>query len=175
MQTQSPTWPEGDAGKLSNAQCARWTQELASWQKLPEAQRAELCAQFRRFFYATGDQQKETIRAMSAAERLQMEQALQAYDNLPPGLRRQCVESFSKFAAMTPEEQNQFLQNAEKWDSMTPSERQLWRKLVNELPPSPPGFNRALMPPMPPGWPGFPSHNWGSGPGATKLAETTNR
>ena len=78
-------------------------------------------------------------------------------------MRQQCMESFEKFAAMAPEERNQFLQNAAKWEAMTAHERQLWRRLVGELPPMPPGMPAMPpgMPPMPPGfvlkWPARPS------------------
>jgi hypothetical protein len=60
---------------------------------------------------------------------------------------------------LSPEERQLFLRNAEKWEQMTPAERQSWRNLVNTLtllpvppsrlaprPPLPPAFK----PPLPP-------------------------
>jgi predicted Fe-S protein YdhL (DUF1289 family) len=159
-QVSSPSDQEEILRKLPAERRSYFTKELRRWQALPEDQRAELCAQFRRFFVMTGQEQRQTISTLSEAEREQMERALQAYADLPPAQRQRCIDSFGKFAAMEPEERAQFLQNAEKWETMTVHERQLWRTLVGELPPAPtapPG-----MPPMPPGF-------WqsGSGPGVT--------
>jgi hypothetical protein len=163
-------------GQLPVEQRARWTQELKWWQALPESRRAELCGQFRRFFYLTGKEQKEAIQPLTETERRQMETALQAYASLPPAQRRQCVESFAKFASMAPEERNQFLQNAAKWEAMTPHERQLWRRLVNELPPMPPGLHLLPMPPMPPGfqWTPTPPLHATRQPAVTNFALSTN-
>jgi hypothetical protein len=125
--------------------------ELSRWQSLPGDQRAELCAQFQRFFVMSGSEQKQTISTLSDVERQQMDQALRAYVDLPPAQRQRCIDSFGKFATMSPEERAQFLQNAAKWDAMTVHDRQLWRTLVGQLPPMPPP--PPGMPPMPPGFP----------------------
>jgi len=110
---------------------------------------------------------------LSAAERRQMEQALQSYASLPPVLQRVCVESFSKFAAMSAEERNQFLQNAAKWEAMSEYERQTWRTLVNRLPPVPPGFYNSKLPPMPPGLhlTSLPQRTAAGDPAATNPAQ----
>jgi hypothetical protein len=154
-QGHSPAAQEDVLARLPRDQRARWTEELNRWQVLPESRREDLSRAFRQFFYLTEEERQETIQALSETERRQMEQALQSFADLPPALQRQCVESFSKFAAMSTEERNQFLQNAAKWEAMTAPERQLWRKLVNNLPPMPPmppGFYQSKLPPMPPGW-----------------------
>jgi Protein of unknown function (DUF3106) len=146
--------------KLPAGQRQRWTEELNRWQELPENQREELNRAFRQFFYSTEEEQKETIQTLSETERRQMEQALQSFADLPPVLQRQCVESFGKFAAMSAEERNQFLRSAAKWEVLTAQERQLWRTLVNKLPPMPPmppGYYESKLPPMPPGYPGPPA------------------
>jgi hypothetical protein len=75
----------------------------------------------------------------------------QAFDRLPPAQRAHCINSFRKFAALSPGERIQFLKNAARWDAMTSHERQLWRELVHTLPPLPPGFPSDL-PPLPPGF-----------------------
>ncbi len=67
-----------------------------------------------------------------------MEETLQAFENLPQPQRRLCIESFSKFASLSPEERDKFLKNTERWQAMTSSERQAWRKIVTDLPPQPP-------------------------------------
>jgi hypothetical protein len=151
-QGHSPAAQENILSGLPAEQRARWTQELNRWQGLPESRREELCGAFRRFFYLTENEQKETIRALSDTERRQMEQALQSYADLPPAQQKACVESFSKFAAMSQEERNQFLQNAARWEAMSPYERKLWQTLVTRLPPMPPGFYQSKLPPMPPEW-----------------------
>ncbi len=149
-QGHSPQAQADIVRKLPAEQRAHWTEELKRWQNLPAGRREELSGAFRQFFYLSGEEQKVTVQALSPAERGQMERALQSYANLPPAQQRQCVASFGKFAAMSEQERNQFLQNALKWESMTGHERQLWRTLVNKLPPMPPGMRPPPMPPMPP-------------------------
>jgi hypothetical protein len=138
--------------KLPPDQRARWTEELTRWEGMPERRRDELCAAFRRFFGSTGEQREQTTQGLTDAERRQMEQTLKTYASLPPDTQRVCLNSFSKFARMSQGERNQFLQNAAKWEAMTPSERELWRMLVTHLPPLPPDIYQPQSPPMPPGW-----------------------
>ena len=154
-------------GQLPAGQRAAWEKELNRWRELSESRREELCQAFRQFFYLSGEEQKETVRALSETERRQMEEALQSYANLPPGVQRQCVDSFSKFAEMSADDRSQFLQNAAKWEAMTVSERQTWRALVNDLPPMPSGMYRSKFPPVPPGFPTF-----ALGPAAGKQGVT---
>jgi hypothetical protein len=133
--------------KLPPERRAHWAEEMDRWQALPEKERSDLCAQFQRFCAMSGEEKKETVSPLSDAERHAMEKALQAYDRLPPAQRTKCINSFRKFATMAPEERNQFLNNAARWEAMTMHERQLWRQLVQTLPP---------MPPLPPGTPPMP-------------------
>jgi len=174
-QGHSPSTQDDVVGKLPAPQRARWTQELNRWQGLPESRREELSAAFRRFFCLTPGERQETVRELSAAERKQMELALQSYANLPPALQQVCVASFSKFAAMSADERKQFLQNAAKWETMSVYERQMWRTLVNRLPPLPPDFYKSNLPPMPPGFPGtsMPMRTVASDPVATNPAQAT--
>ena len=179
-QGHSPAAQEDILAKLPGEQRARWTQELNRWQGLPESRREELNRAFRQFLlYLTEEERQATIQALSETERRQMAQALQSFANLPPAQQRQCVESFSKFAAMSTGERNQFLQNAAKWEAMTAPERQLWRTLVNKLPPMPPvppGFYQSKLPPLPPGLslpPMRPPLRAGE-PAATNLAKAPN-
>jgi hypothetical protein len=67
-----------------------------------------------------------------------MQKALDSFANLPPQLRRTCVESFQKFASMSPTERGEFLRKAERWQQMTAQERETWKRLVTKLPPMPP-------------------------------------
>jgi hypothetical protein len=47
------------------------------------------------------------------------------------------MKSFEKFADLTMEERQQFLKNAQRWELMTPEERQTWRDLVTRISVSP--------------------------------------
>jgi hypothetical protein len=162
--------PEAQAdvlGQLPAERRADWEKEWNRWQELSESRREELCQAFRQFFYLSGEERRETVQALSGTERRQMEEALQSYANLPPSLQRQCVDSFSKFAEMSTDDRSQFLQNAAKWEAMTASEREVWRKLVNHLPPTPPGMYQSKFPPGPPGFPAFPAPPAAGKPGVT--------
>ncbi len=150
-QVRSPADQEEIMRKLPAPRRAYFANELKRWQALPEDQRTELCAQFRRFFVMSGEEQTSTISTLSEAERRQIGLTLQAFKQLPPVQRQRCIDSFDKFAAMAPTERAQFLQNAAKWEAMSAHERQLWRTLVEELPPTPPA--PPDMPPMPLGFP----------------------
>ncbi len=146
---RSPAGQKELLASLPTERRARWTREWERWQAMPEDQRAGLCGQFRRFFELPGREQRQTIDALSDAERRDMEEALRNFNELPPADRQLCIISFGKFATLTPEERNQFLTNARRWDAMTAGERQRWRELVGHLPPMPP--EPPDLPPMPPG------------------------
>jgi hypothetical protein len=172
-QGHSASGKEAIYSRFSPEQRTRWSQELTRWQSLPPHQRAELCDAFRRFLYSTDGERKQTVQALSDVERHQMEQTLQSYGSLPFALQRQCVESFSKFATMSPEERSQFLQNAAEWEAMSAHERETWRMLVNHLPPLPPDFYKSNLPPMPPSWPLPPMPGTSSSPTPPTLPVTT--
>ncbi|HEY3913909.1 MAG TPA: DUF3106 domain-containing protein [Verrucomicrobiae bacterium] len=167
-QVSSPADQKEILNKMPVSRRAEFTEELKRWQALPESRQAELSGQFQRFFVMTGQEQQQTISALSDADRRDMEEALEAYQALPPEQRQRCIDSFGKFATMSPEERAQFLMNAAKWDAMTLMERQLWRSLVGKLPPMPPaplGF-----PPMPAGFPPMPPSFPAPGNSSTAMA-----
>jgi hypothetical protein len=136
---------------LPPARRAHWAEEMSRWQALPGQQRADLCSQFERFCSLSGPEQKNTVDALSEAERREMENVLQTFNRLPAAQRNQCINSFQKFATMGADERALFLKNAARWDAMTSRERQLWRELVRTLPPLPP-----MPPDFPPGLPPLP-------------------
>ncbi len=121
--------------------------DLANWHALPQAQRQRMVENFHQFFDLSEKEKAKTLGTLSEAERRQMEQTLQEFAKLPSVQRQVCIDSFRKFANMTPEQQLQFLKNAERWQAMTPSERETWRTLVTKLPPLPPGFGVPTLPP----------------------------
>ena len=87
----------------------------------------------------------------SNKERQEMEKTLQAFRNLPLDQRQQCVDAFGKFASMGRDERISFLKNVERWQAMSPDDRDKWRKLVKALPPRPP-----LPPGLDPNFPPIP-------------------
>jgi len=122
----------------------------------PEQQ--NIAEQFNQFFELTPAEKEQTLGTLSEAERAQMEKTLQAFEQLPPQQRQQCVRNYAKFAGMSGAERAEFLKNAEHWSKMPPSERQTWRDLVEHVPlwpPAPP----VILPPVPPAVPKIPRAN----------------
>jgi len=124
--------------------------EQARWQALSGDERQKITAQFNQFFDLTPVEKQKTLKTLSDAERAQMEKTLQAFDELPPAQRRQCIHAFTQFAGMSPAERAAFLKNAERWSQLPPKERQAWRDLVAQVPLWPPLANASIMPPLPP-------------------------
>ncbi len=145
--------------KLPPAQRTEWIAELARWQNMPEQTRRDLVEQVNQILDTNSSPRQVAVAGLSERERAQIETSLRAYAQLNPTQRRHCVQSFGKFASMSREDRADFLQNAARWQEMTPAERRLWRQLVNSLPPLPP-LPAGLMaprpgggPPLPPGFP----------------------
>lgn len=104
--------------------------QLARWQALTPDQRAQKTADFQRFFELRAGEQDKVLRRISSAERVQMERTLAQFNQLPPEQRERAVRGFRRFLDMSPTERAGFLQNAAQWQSMTPSEREAWRRVV---------------------------------------------
>lgn len=134
--------------RLTAEQRQQLQESLARWQKLPEDQRQRLAEHFEHFFELPARERRKTLNTLSELERRQMEASLKRFETLSPQRRAGCIEAFGRFASMSAAERNEFLRNAERWQAMTPAERQTWRSLVHQLPPMPPGFK--LLPPLPP-------------------------
>jgi hypothetical protein len=145
--------PDPAASNLTPAQRDQLQAEHERWNGLPEEEQGRVLAHFDRFFGLSSKEKARIVDGMSDAERRQMELALQSFGRLPKPQREACLRGFKKFVALTPEEQQEFLTSAERWQSISPSDRQLWRSLVVRLhpkPPLPPGA-APKAPPMPPG------------------------
>lgn len=112
--------------------------QLARWQTLPAEVRHRAFADFETFFKLSATEQARTLRTLSEPERHQMEATLRDFADLDAAHRNRCLRSFKRFADFTPAQRGQFLQNAARWEALTPNEREVWRKLVNSLPPMPP-------------------------------------
>ncbi len=112
----------------------------------PPGLREQLEAETRQvspFFDLTQVEKARVLETLSEPERRQMESTLSAFEMLPAAQRDECIRAFSAFGRFSAEEQREFLQNARRWQAMTPTERQEWRDLVRnipEWPPLPPGF-----------------------------------
>jgi hypothetical protein len=146
LEASTPAGDETGRGGLSPEVRARLEPRMAEWRALPPDRRQRICDRVQQFFELTPQEKQKTLNALTEAERKQMERTLQAFEQLPPSQRRACINSFGRFAGLTPGEQAQFLRNADRWNSMSPADREVWRKLVTQLPPMPPG---AGQPPLP--------------------------
>ncbi|HMP84840.1 MAG TPA: DUF3106 domain-containing protein [Verrucomicrobiota bacterium] len=111
---------------------------IAKWQAIPEGERAQICRQFTTFFDLTPDEKDKALKTLSDAERRQMDKTLREFEKLPREQRDMCMVAFQKFADLSLEERAQFVKNAERWQQMTPTERQAWRDLVKQVPDWPP-------------------------------------
>jgi hypothetical protein len=118
---------------------------------LPQDKRDQLYRNFGDFFELSEHEKARalgSVRVLSEAERKQMERTLEVFEKLPPQERDRCIEGFEKFRALSPAEQAHFLKSAERWQTMTAKDRQLWRSLVNRKAiPLPPGLTPGVTNP----------------------------
>lgn len=151
LENTTPSQQQTILESYPREQRERLEAEMTRWKALPAAERQAIYERFQTFFTLAADQKQKTLEALSAAERKQMEDSLQQFEQLPPEQRRATIESFKKFANFTPVERQDFLRNVERWQAMSPKERDTWRKLVTNLPPFPPGMEKLpSLPPLPP-------------------------
>lgn len=127
--------------------------DIARWRNLSPATREHLTTQLNQFFDLNAEERQRTLASLSEPERAAMEKTLESFRDLPPDKREQCLRSFAKFTAMPLAERQLFLKKAEAWQKMTPTERQRWRELVQQMP---------LLPPLPDGF-AFPAPSFPSG------------
>jgi Protein of unknown function (DUF3106) len=130
---------------LSPARRQQLQAGIEQWNSMSNDQRRTMVSRFNQFFDLTPAEKDKALRSLSPEERRQIQKTLQTFGNLPPDQRARCVRAIEKYTTLSLAERQQFLKNAERWQSLTPSQRQVWRDLVNHLPPPlPPDF-----PPMP--------------------------
>jgi hypothetical protein len=123
---------------------------FARWQILTPDQKHHAYKRLNQFFELTDEEQQKTMQTLSEPERKQMQKVLDQFEKLPVENRRYCLQAFYRFASLSPVEKELFLKSAERWQAMSPSERQAWRDLVTKLPPLPPGVEPLAAPPLPP-------------------------
>ena len=129
--------------RISPARRQLLEQGIRQWQEMSEPQRQDTVNRFYEFFNLTPQEKAKALRTISEPERLQIEKTLRQFENLSDAQREQCVLGFEKFVGLSVEERQQFLENAQRWAAMSPSEREQWRMLVENLshrPPVPPGL-----------------------------------
>jgi hypothetical protein len=176
VQLQSATGfrQAGATNDLTLSQREKLEQQLDSWLALPPGERERMCDRFQQFFELSPREKEKILGALTDAERGGMDKTLQAFEKLPSEQRSLCVNSFRKFANMTPEGRAHFLKNAGRWKQTPPDDRESWRTVVTKLPPLPPGFGEPQLPPgfgEPPRPPGFQERD--SGPASSAPARAT--
>lgn len=119
---------------------------IQKWRQLPLERRQRMYQHFQTFFELPPQERQRTLEALSKAERQQMERVVQSFDQLLPEQRQKSIESLRRFTNLSGDERLQFLRNAERWQAMSPREKETWRNLIDQMPPpgSPP------LPPFPP-------------------------
>lgn len=135
------TTPEPGSAVLTPDQQSRRDQEQSRWLSMSDDDRRRVLGEFQALFELSAREKSRILQAMGEAERRQMERALQAYSRLPREQRERCLRGFQRFASLSEEERLGFLSNAERWQAMSPKDRQLWRDMVNRL------QMKAILPP----------------------------
>lgn len=121
---------------------------VAQWQGLDARQREQLLDNFTHYFRLDDRAKTRVVAALPEPKRAETTRALDQFAQLTAGERAACLAALKQLGRMTAAEQAQFYANAELWQKMPASERAVWRKVVVEFPPLPPG---AGSPPWPPG------------------------
>ena len=121
---------------------------VAQWQGLDTRQREQLLDNFTHYFRLDDRAKTRVVAALPEPKRAETMRALDQLAQLTAAERTASLAALKKLGQMTPAEQSQFYANAEVWQKMPGSERAVWRKVVVEFPPLPPG---AGAPPLPPG------------------------
>jgi hypothetical protein len=154
LEASTPTQQETILKRFPAAQRQEIEAGFQKWRALSEPERQRALVRVNQFFDLTPREKSKVLATLSDAERGQMERTLRNFERLPRAQRAQCINSFGRFASLSGEERLQFLMNAERWQAMTPGERETWRKLVSQAPLLPPIRSRtgASAPPLPPGF-----------------------
>jgi len=143
------TTSEGIGNALTADQEHQRSREENRWLAMSDSDRQRVLTEFQALFELSAKEKARILGGMGEAERRQMERALNAFSRLPREQREQCLRGFQKFASLSDRERREFLENADRWQAMSPEDRQLWRAMVNRLQMKavlPPGYR----PPAPP-------------------------
>lgn len=110
---------------------------IAQWQSLPEAQRQRIGRRLREFLALQPAQRQEMLLTLPEEDRLPIQQISQRLTALSPEQQASWVDGFKTYAGLSLEERRRFILQAERWQTMTKEERDLWRSIVTR-PPDPP-------------------------------------
>ncbi len=136
--------PQMTVENLSEKERSELEHKLAQWQELPWDQRRQMYGSFQHFFDLSDEEKQKTLEVLSEPERQKTEEILGPIEQWPKSSQGKYIAAFREFASMSPEARQQFMKGAERWQKMSPEERQAWRDLVHQL---------SEMPPLPPGFP----------------------
>jgi hypothetical protein len=148
-----PPMPGRPSAAIAPNEREKLDESLRRWQSLTPEERGSVLKHFKRLFDITPEEKTNILATLSDPERRQVERTLETFGNLTPSQQARCIRSFEKFASLSPEERRQFLKDANRWEVMTPTQRQTWRDLVYNLshgPPMPPGMGGPPKLPLPP-------------------------
>ena len=123
---------------------------VTQWQGLDARQREQLLDNFTHYFRLDDRAKTRVVAALPEPKRAETTRALDQFEQLTAAERAASLAALKKLGQMTPAEQSQFYANAEVWQKMPEAERAVWRKVVVEFPPLPPGAG--AQPPLPPGF-----------------------
>lgn len=122
---------------LSEGERPEVKRKLAEWQAMPEAQRQQLFGCFQHYFELSEPEKQKTLDALSEPERQETEKVLDPIEKWPKAQQQAYLAAFRQFADMSPEQRHAFMNNAGRWQKMSPAERQAWRDLLQRPPASP--------------------------------------
>jgi Protein of unknown function (DUF3106) len=152
----SSTTPLQQTHTLTNmtpAQRESLQQALTNWQSFTKEQRQEITRLYQDFFDLSPVERVKTLSKVSEAEREQIQRTVRQYYDLNPRARARVRQGLDRFCRLTPVEFQQFLRSAERWRTLSPSQRKAWCDLVASAsiqPPLPPGAQRPpSLPPNP--------------------------
>ncbi len=119
------------------------TNSVARWIEFTPEQQRKIYENFREVFGLDQPDRKKVLdqnllKGASQQELKQIEKVIESFQKLSREQREQCMAYFRKFTNMTMEQRVQFLQNAERWEKMADSEKEAWRRLINQMPAIPP-------------------------------------
>jgi len=136
---------------MTPAQRESLQQAMTNWQSLTKYQRQVITRLYQDFFDLSPAERIKTLSKLSEAERAQIQTTVSQYYELNPRARARVRKGLDRFSSLSPLEFQEFLRSAERWRTLSPSERKAWIDLVANAsiqPPLPPGAQR--LPSMPP-------------------------
>jgi hypothetical protein len=148
LDASTPAEREAVLSQLSAPARQNLEERWSGWRALTADQRKKMFVRVNQYLELNDREQQKVLHLVSERDRQQTQKTLDALEKLPENQRRLYLDSLRKFANLTPEARYRFLQNAERWKTMSPVEQQRWRNLATKLPPLPPGLDE---PPLPPG------------------------